>query len=69
MKARYLEEDGKQEEANTLIEAALRGDPESWEVNREAARMLFRQGRVEESIPFFEKASSLSALTITIPPC
>jgi adenylate cyclase len=59
VKARYLEEDGKQEEANTLIEAALRGDPESWEVNREAARMLFRQGRVEESIPFFEKASSL----------
>ena len=59
VKARYLEEDGQQDEANALIEAALRGDPESWEVNREAARMLFRQGRVEESIPYFEKASSL----------
>lgn len=59
VKARYLEEDGKQEEANALIEAALSGDPESWEVNREAARMLFRQGRVEESIPYFGKASSL----------
>jgi adenylate cyclase len=59
VRARYLEEDGQQAEANALIEAALRGDPESWEVNREAARMLFRQGRVEESIPYFEKAASL----------
>jgi len=59
VKARYLEEDGQQAEANALIEDALRGDPESWEVNREAARMLFRQGRVEESIPYFEKAASL----------
>jgi len=46
VKARYLEEQGDQEEANALIDAALRGDPESWEVNREAARMLFRQGRI-----------------------
>ncbi|MGI8611388.1 MAG: TIR domain-containing protein [Sphingomicrobium sp.] len=59
VKARYLEEGGQQDEANALIEAALRGNPESWEVNREAARMLFRQGRVEESIPYFEKAASL----------
>jgi adenylate cyclase len=59
VKARYLEEQGHQEEANVLIDAALRGDPDSWEVNREAARMLFRQGRIAESIPFFERASAL----------
>lgn len=59
VKARYLEEKGDQEEANTLIDAALRGNPESWEVNREAARMLFRDGRIGESIPYFEKAAML----------
>jgi adenylate cyclase len=59
VKARYLEEQGNQEEANRLIDAALAGNPESWEVNREAARMLFREGRVAESIPYFAKAAAL----------
>jgi adenylate cyclase len=59
VKARYLEEKGDQEEANRLIDAALRGNSESWEVNREAARMLFREGRIAESIPYFERASAL----------
>jgi len=59
VKARYLEEQGEQEEANTLIDAALSGNPESWEVNREAARMLFRQGQIAESIPYFERAATL----------
>jgi len=59
VKARYLEEQGNQEEANNLIDAALAGNPDSWEVNREAARMLFREGRTAESIPYFEKASAL----------
>ena len=59
VKARYLEEEGHQEEANDLIDEALLGNPESWEVNREAARMLFRQGRIAESIPYFERASAL----------
>ena len=59
VKARYLEEEGQQEEANRLIDVALAGNPDSWEVNREAARMLFREGRIAESIPYFERASSL----------
>ena len=59
VKARYLEEEGKQEEANREIAEALRLDPESWEVNREAARMMFREGRISEAVPFFEKAASL----------
>lgn len=59
VKARYLEEQGQQEEANALIDLALLGNPDSWEVNREAARMLFREGRIAESIPYFEKAGSL----------
>jgi len=59
VKARYLEEEGKQEEADREIAEALRLDPESWEVNREAARMMFREGRIREAVPFFEKAASL----------
>ncbi|MGI8705300.1 MAG: TIR domain-containing protein [Sphingomicrobium sp.] len=59
VKARYLEEAGRQDEANREIEQALKLDPESWEVNREAARMMFRQGRIREAVPFFEKAAAL----------
>ena len=57
--ARYREEESPAE-AVKEIEEALRLDPESWEVNREAARLIFRQGRLEESIPFFEKAAALT---------
>ncbi len=59
IRARYLEEDGKADEAEKQIRTALKLDPESWEVNREAARMLFRHAHLRESIPFFEKAASL----------
>ena len=59
VKAQYLEEEGRQEEANSHIKAALEADPNSWEVNREAARMTFRQGNIREAVPFFEKAASL----------
>jgi adenylate cyclase len=59
VRAHYLEEKGQLTEANREIEIALRLDPDSWEANREAARLMFRQGRVPEAIPFYEKAASL----------
>ena len=59
IKARYLEEEGKADEAERQIRTALKLDPNSWEVNREAARMLFRHGHIREAIPFFEKTTSL----------
>ena len=59
IKARYLEEEGKADEAEKQIRTALKLNPKSWEVNREAARMLFRHGHLRKSIPFFEKATSL----------
>ena len=60
VKARYLaDEDAKPDEANRQIQLALRLDPESWEVNKEAARLISRAGRMEEAIPYFEKAASL----------
>jgi adenylate cyclase len=60
IKARYLEEDGRTDDAEKQIRIALKLDPESWEVNREAARMLFRHGHMREAVPYFEKAVSLS---------
>lgn len=59
VRAHYLEEEGSLAEANREIETALRLDPDSWEANREAARLMFRQGRVQEAIPFYEKAAAL----------
>jgi adenylate cyclase len=59
VKARYLEEEQRQPDANREIQEALRIDPDSWEVNREAARMMFREGRMRESVPYFEKAAAL----------
>ncbi len=59
VKAHMLEEQGKQAEAINEIKIALNSDPESWEVNREAARLMFRQGLIREAIPYFEKAAAL----------
>jgi adenylate cyclase len=59
IKARYLEEAGQADEAEKQVRYALKLDPESWEANRETARILFRSGHIEESIPFFERAASL----------
>jgi adenylate cyclase len=59
VKARYLEEEGRAEEAEKQVRTALKLDPDSWEVNREAGRMLFRHGHIREAIPYFEKAVSL----------
>lgn len=59
IKARYLEEEGRTDEAEKQARTALKLDPESWEGNRETARILFRSGNIRDSIPFFEKAASL----------
>ncbi|MDQ3078198.1 MAG: tetratricopeptide repeat protein, partial [Pseudomonadota bacterium] len=61
VKARYLECEGKREEASHELEASLRLDPDSWEANREIARLYFRDGRFRDAIPFFEKATDLMA--------
>ena len=45
VKARYLaDEDDRYEDADRQIQIALRIDPDSWEVNKEAARLLNRRG-------------------------
>lgn len=45
--------------ANRHIALALQADPESFEVNKVAARIVFQQGKIAEAIPYFEKAVGL----------
>ena len=60
VKARYLaDEDGNHEGANREVGIALTLDPDSWEVNKEVARQLFRRGEFRAAIPHFEKAAQL----------
>ena len=59
VKARYLDAAGEHQQAKVRIETALRLNPESWETTKEAARLSFRQGEIEEAVPYFEKAASL----------
>jgi adenylate cyclase len=59
VKVRYLDEMGRQDEADKEFEEALRLGPDSWEVNREAARLMFRRDRMGDAIRYFEKSSQL----------
>ena len=60
VKARYLaDQDGRPDEAIRQIEIAIGLAPNSWEVNKEAARLLFRRGDIKGAVPYFEKASEL----------
>jgi adenylate cyclase len=57
--ARQLAEEGRFEEADVEIALALRLGPNSWEVNKEAARIYLRQRRMREAAVYFERAASI----------
>jgi len=59
VKARILSQYGRHDEASAEIDIALRLDAESYEVNRSAAYLRFRQQRLEDAIRYYEKAMSL----------
>jgi len=50
---------GRDEEANAELEIALRLGPDSWEVNKEAARIVYRQNRIAEAIRLLEKSTEV----------
>jgi adenylate cyclase len=54
--ARRLEERLLFAEANAKMETALRVDPDSWDVNKEIARVYLRDGRVAEAARYLERA-------------
>lgn len=59
VRAWHLLEQGQQEDAGREIAAALRLDPDSWEVNKVAGKVLFIQGRLSEAAACYEKAAEL----------
>ncbi len=59
VKALIAFEAGRRDEASTELAVALKLDPESYEVNKVAATLNYRQRRLEDAVRFFEKATSL----------
>src|SRR5437773_5325909 len=59
IKARILSEENLNDEASREIEIALRLDPESYQANRCAALLRFRQKRIKEATTYWEKALTL----------
>ena len=59
VKARILSERGEFEAANRTIARALELDADSWEVNREAAKIASAQRRLQDAAHYYEKAVSL----------
>jgi adenylate cyclase len=59
VKAKSLNFQGRHDEANAEIAIAVKLDPDSWEVNREAAMVMFRQGRIGDAVPYFARAAQL----------
>jgi adenylate cyclase len=59
VKAKILAEYGRHDEAAAEINIALRLNSESYEVNRGAAYLRFRQQRLDEAIRHYEKSMSL----------
>ena len=59
VRARHLAEQGDYERAESEIRRGLELDPNSWEVNREAARQLMQLRRVDEAMEHYTLAASL----------
>jgi len=59
IKARILSDRGHTDEAAAEIGVALRLDPDSYEVNKSAARLNFRLRILDQAAIYFEKATTL----------
>jgi adenylate cyclase len=59
-RAWHLALHGRQDEADAEIETALRLSPDSWETNKEAARICYRQGKLDAAIRLLERATALA---------
>ena len=54
-----LAEQGRHEEANAELAKALELNPDSWEVNKEAARLFYRQRRLDDAARHLEIATQV----------
>jgi adenylate cyclase len=67
IKARMLSDAGRHEEAAAEVAAALRLDPESYEVNYHAGFISYGQGRLEDAARHFEKTAALIETDLQAP--
>jgi adenylate cyclase len=67
VKARILAEGDNHSEAHAEIATALRLAPDSYDVNRAAGYLAFRQRRRDDAIRHYEKALTLSEMDINSP--
>ncbi|MGH8528156.1 MAG: adenylate/guanylate cyclase domain-containing protein, partial [Gammaproteobacteria bacterium] len=59
VKVRYFEQKGDHDRADKEFEQALKLGPESWEVNREAARLMFGRNRMGDAVRYYAKSWEL----------
>jgi adenylate cyclase len=59
-RAWHLAMQGRDQDSQLEIETALRLNPESWEANKEAARVYYRQRELAKAIKHLEKATALA---------
>lgn len=51
---------GCHDEANAEVAKALELEPDSWEVNKEAARLFYRQRRIKDAVRHLERAMAVA---------
>ena len=51
--------EGRFDEANAELAAAFKLNPDSWEVNKEAARLFYRQRRIDDAAFHLERATKI----------
>ena len=59
-RAWHLAMHGRDADAQKELEAALRLNPDSWEANKEAARLYYRHGKIDEATHHLERATALA---------
>jgi adenylate cyclase len=59
-KAWHLALHGHERQAEAEIETALRLDPNCWEANKEAARIFYRRGKLDDAIRLLETSVGLA---------
>jgi adenylate cyclase len=59
VKIRYYEQQGENDRADKELEQALKLGPDSWEVNREAARLMFGRNRMGDAVRYYAKSAEL----------
>ena len=67
VKAGIFGEHGRHDAANAEIAIAVNLGPKSWEVNRLAADVRFKQRRFEDAAQYFEMAAALSEMDLIAP--